>query len=127
MPNTKLYYSDILPKINDNYTEGIHFVNTSVASFCQQNRMKVINHPQFYRDYDINYKVLKHDLIHPTYSGTSTLAKNIIAYTENYNNPEDRIIFKILYSYIYIYIPISLLSTYLTRIYTCILTWRLQI
>ena len=32
MPNTKLYYSDILPKINDNYIEGIHFVNTSVAN-----------------------------------------------------------------------------------------------
>ena len=46
-PAPKLFHSDILPKIDDSYMPGIHYINETVGMFSARYNIRVINHPQF--------------------------------------------------------------------------------
>ena len=73
-----------MPKLNEQDTNGINFINAEVGKFCDQQKIKQIQHVQFCPDH-INFRSLRRDVIHPSFKGTSTLAKNMIASYRNYD------------------------------------------
>ena len=84
MPTTKLYYSNILSKLNEQYTNGINYINAEIGKFCDQQKIKQIQRVQFCPDY-INFRLLRRGVIHPSFKGASTPAKNMIASYRNYD------------------------------------------
>ena len=89
MPETKIYYSLILPRISENYVYGINEINNAITSFCNTIKVNVIQHTEFCNNGVLNYNLLRKDVVHPSYKGTSIFAKNIIFayrnYKKNYN------------------------------------------
>ena len=89
MPETKIYYSLILPRISENYVYGINEKDNAMTSFCNTIKVNVIQHTEFCNNGVINYNLLRKDVVHPSYKGTSIFAKNIIFayrnYKKNYN------------------------------------------
>ena len=88
MPETKIYYSLILPRIRENYVYGINEINNAITSFCNTIKVNVIQHTEFCNNGVINYNLLRKDVVHPSYKGTSVFAKYIFAYRnykKNYN------------------------------------------
>ena len=71
MPNTKLYYSLVLPRINDNCIPGINKINRGITSFCD-NGISVIHHSNFGNNGSINCHLFRKDIIHPNFKWTST-------------------------------------------------------
>ena len=84
MPQTKMYFSSILPRTNEAWISGIDYINTNIQDFCRNNNILFIQHPQFFIRNGIAYDLLKPDVIHPNYKGTAIFAKNIIAKYRNY-------------------------------------------
>ena len=84
MPETKLYYSLILPRISENYLNGINEINNAISTFGNKIKVDVIQHTAFCNNGEINYNLLRKDVIYPSYKGTSVLAKNIIFAYRNY-------------------------------------------
>ena len=75
MPETKLYYSLILPRISENYLNGINEINNAISTFCNKIKVDVIQRTAFCNNGEINYNLLRKDAIHPSYKGTSVFAK----------------------------------------------------
>ena len=65
MPETKLYYSLILPRISENYLNGINEINNAISTFCNKIKVDVIQHTAFCNNGEINYNLLRKDAIHP--------------------------------------------------------------
>ena len=87
MHSTKVYFSAIIPRCEDNYLPGINYVNRKIRHFCDNNAIFFIPHYQFYSNNGgINYDLLIKDKVHPTRRGSNTIAKNIIAVYRNYGN-----------------------------------------
>ena len=86
MPQTSLYYSLILPRINDSFIHGIDVINTAMVSFCHTINVKIITHNEFGRDGKINSALFRNDVIHPSYKGTSIFARDIIFTYRNYRH-----------------------------------------
>ena len=84
MPETKLYYSLILPRISENYINGINEINNAISTFCDKIKVDVIQHTAFCNNGEINYNLPRKDAIHPSYKGTSVFTKNIIFAYRNY-------------------------------------------
>ena len=83
-PKTLIYDSSMIPRLDNRFLSATNFVNNRVTEICNQLRIKTIFHPQFGYD-DINFQFLKQDGVHPTYTGTAIIAKNIIAVYRNYD------------------------------------------
>ena len=85
MPNTKIYYSLVLPRINDNYIPGINEINLGIIRFCEENGISVIHHSDFGNNGSINCHLFRKDIIHPNSKGISTFARDLIYTYRNYN------------------------------------------
>ena len=85
MPNTKIYYSFVLPRINDNYIPGINEINLGIIRFCEENGISVIHHSDFGNNGSINCHLFRKDIIHPNSKGISTFARDLIYTYRNYN------------------------------------------
>ena len=57
MPETKIYYSLILPRISENYVHGINEINNAITSFCNTIKVNVIQHTEFCNNGVINYNL----------------------------------------------------------------------
>ena len=66
MPETKIYYSLILPRISENYVYGINEINNAITSFCNTIKVNVIQHTEFCNNGVINYNLLRKDVVHPS-------------------------------------------------------------
>ena len=56
MPETKLYYSLILPRISENYLNVINEINNAISTFCNKIKVDVIQHTAFCNNGEINTK-----------------------------------------------------------------------
>ena len=84
MPETKLYYSLILPRISENYHNGINEIHNAISNFCNKIKVDVIRYTAFCNNSEINYNLLRKDAIHSSYKGTSVFEENIIFAYRNY-------------------------------------------
>ena len=82
-PSTYVYHSTMLPRLDNNILHYINLINKEIETYCKTLRMKTIFHPQFGIN-QINFNILNDDVIHPTFNGTSIMARNIIAVYRNY-------------------------------------------
>ena len=55
MPNTIIYYSTILPRINENYVWGINRINVEIIRFCEDIDIKIVHHDVFREQNDMNH------------------------------------------------------------------------
>ena len=70
MPTTKIFYSAIIPRWNNNYLPGINWINSNIRAFCAENRIRFVPHYQFHESkYNINFKLLRKDGVHPSRHG----------------------------------------------------------
>jgi hypothetical protein len=83
LPDTKLYYSAILPKFDSFYNRGINFINTSIAVLCREYDIGFIQHTAFCRR-GVLSKTLYAPTewqqgrpLHPSHEGARTLQTNI--------------------------------------------------
>ena len=86
-PSTLIYNSAMIPRLENGVLYALNRINDEVASHCHSLKIKTIRYPQF-GTHEINFNYLKHDTIHPTFTGTSIMAKNIIAVYRNYNQSQ---------------------------------------
>ena len=86
MPLTKIYFSNILPRLDESYIDRINYINNKVSDFGKENNIRPINHIAFCPN-GIDFSLLSRDLvIHPSFKGTSVFAKDLIAAYRNYRN-----------------------------------------
>ena len=86
LPNTKIYYSLILPRIDSSFLSGIDWINTNITLFCKANNIVTIKHDSFEKNGNINKILISRDMIHPTEKGTITFARDIIYEYRQYGN-----------------------------------------
>ena len=77
----------MIPRTDNEILYALNIINNKVASYCRTLRIKSINHPQFGMK-TINFKLLKHDRVHPTKEGTQIMAKNMISVYRNYGKTQ---------------------------------------
>ena len=79
MPNTRLLFSGILPKLDDNLTPAINHANYRISRSSKENGYKVIIHKKFFLDDgSINYDLLsKNDFIHPNRHGVAVYGSTL--------------------------------------------------
>ena len=82
-PATYIYHSSMIPRLNDGILHDLNYINKETSAYCKSLGIKTIDHPQFGCT-EINYNILRHDRIHPTFNGTSIIARNISAIYRNY-------------------------------------------
>jgi hypothetical protein len=83
LPNTKTFFSAVLPKIDSSYNRGINFINQRIHDFCHENNMGFIQHSAFSRQGEFNKNLFAPTEwrlgrpIHPSHDGAMSLLKDI--------------------------------------------------
>ena len=80
LPETKIAFSEILPKIDTSLLYGINNINKFVYEFCQCNSMDFVRHRFFNkrRDGSIDGSLLCWDGTHLSYKGVDTMEKDLM-------------------------------------------------
>ena len=84
-PSTKIFNSAMIPRRNNDILYALNYINNKVELYCRTLKINTIKHPQF-GVHELNCKILKRDLIHPTFNGMSIIARNMIAVYRNYHS-----------------------------------------
>ena len=78
MPRTDIYFSAILPKVDNNFTPGINEINSLVFSACKALDIKFVQHQRFSRNGLMNESLYTlSDLIHLNRGGVRQLSYDI--------------------------------------------------
>jgi hypothetical protein len=83
LPNTKIHYSAILPKIDLPYNRGINFVNNFLHDMCMDNGIGFVQHSAFCVGGRLNKKLYapsewrEERPIHPSHEGALLMQTNI--------------------------------------------------
>ena len=77
MPDTKLYVSTIIPKIDSSYLPGINEINYLLCGSCNTLGIVLIQHQAFGNRGVINHKLYAYDQIHLNRIGIKYLANDI--------------------------------------------------
>ena len=95
IPNTKLFVSALLPKMDKNISTDISYINNEIRKYCYNQEISFITHDTFsLRNNEINYDMIRPDRVHPTKAGTGRLAGNIISEYRKFNRRESYYNFK---------------------------------
>ena len=77
-PNTPIYFSAILPKLNNTFFETINHVNSEIFELCSYyDQLRFIQHQKFAVNHEMNQLFWK-DMIHTSNSGVQQLARDFI-------------------------------------------------
>ena len=72
LPNTRLLFSGILPKVNDKYTSAISYINNRLYHTSRQIGFKLIMHKKFFlEDGTVNFNLLAKDRVHLSKHGVA--------------------------------------------------------
>ena len=83
LPNSKIHFSAILPKIDMSFTRSIEFINWKTWQLCKKLGLGFIEHPTFVQRGDLNQRLFSPSEwkdwrpIHPSHEGVRMLQTNI--------------------------------------------------
>ena len=84
IPETKIHFSAILPKLDPYYNRGIRYINQRILALCKIHGMGFINHRGFlHRNGDLNEKFFsptewwQWEPLHPSHDGVRALEKDV--------------------------------------------------
>ena len=78
LPDTRLLFSGILPKLYDEHSRGISFINNRLFKLSKEQSFKIIFHNKFYdANGYVNFDLLSKDRIHPNRHGVAVLGSTL--------------------------------------------------
>ena len=87
-PNSTIYISSILPKVNADFMPGIQEINVQLNRICRKLSIDLIYNKQFFSDSAQLESLLARDKIHLSKRGVATLASNIRYRLKKHGNLE---------------------------------------
>ena len=78
LPNTHLYYSSLLPKLNASFLPGVKRFNRRMKEECIELGVGFITHHRFGLNYEQDRRMICKDGVHLNYSGVATLQRSIV-------------------------------------------------
>ena len=97
LPDTRIFFSEILPRYNDFLMPFISLINQLVHMYCESHSIVFVQHLDFCTRYTSGHYarmtrslIKTTDNVHPTTKGTLTIAKNLIRSYRNYNSYRNR-------------------------------------